>query len=796
MTGRISNFSQKAVLVFLVVVLLSGFAAAQEFEQIENMNFREADIRDVLETISEVAQVNLVIDGSVDGIITIRLHEVTFEQALDMVTKSHGIDYIRDGDIVIVATPERIEDVYTRDVIEVLPLEDVNIEDAREVLSSIFPEIVLEKNSAETQMVLAGGEEDIERAISLLAQLDFSKEADEYIDIIKLDQADLEQMVSVVEGLFPELTVIANQQQKQLIVQGRGLTIDEARELITEMDVSREEQVIEIVEVNVDDLDAIVDIALGINPDVDIHIHPGGNHLIINGSQPNVVETIELIERLDVEEDRVSDRPDDSDDERIVRIIEVQELSVSNLSQIISSMYPELNVEQSPENNRIILQGSESYINLALELVEELDMIPEPAEPEVDVSDPDDVDPDPDVDVEPEEVAVSPVEVMYRDVEEVGKYVRDTVQGVEVTIDTVEDQLYISGPVEVVQSAVERAREFDREMREVTEVVAIDFLELDIAEDILSGTFSEDLSIQQNEQLFQMVLKGYASEVDQALDLLQQVDSPRDQVMIEARVVDIDVEKTKDVGFNPNLDNINFLMGDSFNLTEFLNLAESENFSETIARPSLMTLSGEDARMLVGERITVPIIDQNTGEIIDTETFEAGINLDFAPRVAGDQVTLEVKPEVSSFTGTGRIRDIQTSETQTTIRLKDGETFAIGGLIRDDDDDNIREVPYLSRLPVLGELFKTRAEENRRRELVIAITVHILGEGGLEDIELKYDDDREYTGNGDNSEEIETSSGIEVIEDEEKKYAEAKNQPENDLEHEFSGNYYDYVDGE
>src|SRR6056297_928139 len=86
---------------------------------IKDMNFKGTDIRDVLRSISEVAEVNLVTDGSVKGNITIHLKSISFQKALNLITQTKGLDYKWDANTVVVATPERIKEIYEEENIKI-----------------------------------------------------------------------------------------------------------------------------------------------------------------------------------------------------------------------------------------------------------------------------------------------------------------------------------------------------------------------------------------------------------------------------------------------------------------------------------------------------------------------------------------------------------------------------------------------------------------------------------------------------------------------------------------------------
>ncbi|PUU89185.1 MAG: proteinral secretion pathway protein D, partial [Halanaerobium sp.] len=92
-------------IILILVISLTAAASAGPQDKIEDMNFRNADIVDVLRAIAEVADVNLITDSQVVGNITVHLQDITFEKSLDLITKTRGLDYKWDNNTVVVAQP-------------------------------------------------------------------------------------------------------------------------------------------------------------------------------------------------------------------------------------------------------------------------------------------------------------------------------------------------------------------------------------------------------------------------------------------------------------------------------------------------------------------------------------------------------------------------------------------------------------------------------------------------------------------------------------------------------------------
>lgn len=174
----------------------------------------------------------------------------------------------------------------------------------------------------------------------------------------------------------------------------------------------------------------------------------------------------------------------------------------------------------------------------------------------------------------------------------------------------------------------------------------------------------------------------------------------------------------------------------------FLDALEEKGVVKTLAEPNLIALSGETASFLAGGEFPVPVAQDNTdvdanGNITGAVTVEFkqfGVSLAFTPTVIGDGIiNLVVAPEVSAIdrlteTGAGgfNIPGLTTRRAKTTVELRDGQSFAIAGLLQSDFSDTIRQFPFLGDLPIIGALFRSTGYIKGETELVIVITPHLV----------------------------------------------------------------------
>ncbi len=160
-------------------------------------------------------------------------------------------------------------------------------------------------------------------------------------------------------------------------------------------------------------------------------------------------------------------------------------------------------------------------------------------------------------------------------------------------------------------------------------------------------------------------------------------------------------------------------------------LAE-KNLFRTLAKPNLITQSGKEAKFLSGGEFPYPVAQDNNRVTIEYKEF--GVGLLFTPVVVdGDTVNLRLRPEVSSLdfsqglvSAGFSIPVIRKNQAATNVSLKDGETFAIAGLINNEVRQAVAKIPLLGDIPILGALFRSTRFQNNETELLFLVTVKLV----------------------------------------------------------------------
>lgn len=263
-----------------------------------------------------------------------------------------------------------------------------------------------------------------------------------------------------------------------------------------------------------------------------------------------------------------------------------------------------------------------------------------------------------------------------------------------------------------------------------------------------------------------ITIRDTADKVLIAEKIIEANDKARAEVVVQVELLQMDLRKARTIGINIagltgsaqimsggeafegalTLDELGAIGMDDIGFT-IPRVAYSfiKNNSDTtlLAQPQLRITEGEKATLLIGDQVpipvsTIPVINtggnQNYAPATSYQYRDVGIKIAIEPRVHHNrEITLKLTVEVSNVADAGTPRDgqpaqptIGTRTIESTIRLMDGETNFLAGLIREDDSNARDGVPFLSDLPVIGRIFGIDAKTHRRTDLVLTLTPHII----------------------------------------------------------------------
>ncbi len=175
-----------------------------------------------------------------------------------------------------------------------------------------------------------------------------------------------------------------------------------------------------------------------------------------------------------------------------------------------------------------------------------------------------------------------------------------------------------------------------------------------------------------------------------------------------------------------------FSIADSILLDVQIEALEQKGFARILSEPNLISLSGVEANFLAGGEVPVPTVDDEGDISISFKP--VGVNLNFLPQVLDDDlINVSVSAEVSEvnqnlgIVSQGiEIVGFNVRRATTTVELRDGQAFAIAGLLQDDFEDAIQQVPWLGDIPIIGTLFRSTNYQRNETELVIFVSAHLV----------------------------------------------------------------------
>jgi pilus assembly protein CpaC len=178
-----------------------------------------------------------------------------------------------------------------------------------------------------------------------------------------------------------------------------------------------------------------------------------------------------------------------------------------------------------------------------------------------------------------------------------------------------------------------------------------------------------------------------------------------------------------------------FVLNTKYDVGMVISALRARGYFQSLAEPTLIAYNGQEASFLAGGEIPIPIVSGGVGiaGTVSVSYKEFGVRLTFRPDIIGDAIRIKVRPEVSSLDFANgvtlqgfRIPALTTRRAETDVELRDGQSFAIGGLLNNVAQTDRAAIPVLGDLPIIGNLFKTKAESKERTELVVIITPRLV----------------------------------------------------------------------
>ena len=294
---------------------------------------------------------------------------------------------------------------------------------------------------------------------------------------------------------------------------------------------------------------------------------------------------------------------------------------------------------------------------------------------------------------------------------------------------TTNDNAEETGPLEVFKLQYANAQELSEQLDDMLE-------DGEIAYDAVTNS---------------LMVTGSSSDINRIRDAVRALDVKTKQVTVEAQIIAINRNDGEDLGLNwswtttntpATTNTVEYRGGGRFStahtfatgLQATLNALFTQGRAKIMACPNMLTIPGKEASIMIGDSIPVVTTTTINGETSTTTQYiDAGINLTYTPILADDgTITSVVSTSVNSVSTNYMVNgnySIQNRSAQATVRMKDGETLVLGGLLDEEESKSLQEIPLLSKIPILGELFKYRSTSKQKTEVILLLTPHVTDSG-------------------------------------------------------------------
>lgn len=324
----------------------------------------------------------------------------------------------------------------------------------------------------------------------------------------------------------------------------------------------------------------------------------------------------------------------------------------------------------------------------------------------------------------------------------------------------------------VVDDTADKLKQIEALIEDLDKPIITKVFDLKYAQaDKLSTKLQESITkgiglIKIDERTNKMAITDYPDKIAELGGIIEAFDEKPLQVRIDAQIVEISPEKDEfkmgvdwDVWLSKNLRMANPLslgnsnklslgmaaagisLGEKYDSKGVLDLLRTIGKTKILSSPSIMAINNQEAKILVGTKeayITSSTSQSGSGtsETAQTVNFvDVGVKLYVTPTVSRDGfVTMKIKPEVSSakmtdLTSEGKVTQVPivtTSEAETAVTVKDGMTIVIAGLKKDKKENEVKKIPLLGDIPILGAAFRSVSSSLNKTELVIFLTPRIV----------------------------------------------------------------------
>ncbi len=285
-----------------------------------------------------------------------------------------------------------------------------------------------------------------------------------------------------------------------------------------------------------------------------------------------------------------------------------------------------------------------------------------------------------------------------------------------------------------------------------TRIFRIKYAKAKKIESTVSSMLTKRGKIKTDERTSSLIVTDIPDVLNEIETLMKTIDGPTRQVMIEAKIVEVDYRTSRELGIDwwvgdegnsakdtyfgggvktPVAEKGKFIFGtlrDGIKIETQLSMLESQDKANILSQPKIAVIDNEQAMVLSGKKIPIITLDRAGNKII--KFYDVALKLTVTPHINPEnQIMLELHPVISDLSSEATVEGgiiILTNEVQTTLMVDNGQTAVIAGVIKEKESKVVRGVPILSKIPLLGRLFKSVSKSKGKTELMVFVTPRII----------------------------------------------------------------------
>jgi len=298
---------------------------------------------------------------------------------------------------------------------------------------------------------------------------------------------------------------------------------------------------------------------------------------------------------------------------------------------------------------------------------------------------------------------------------------------------------------------MEESEEQKRVIPVETKIFRIKYAKAVSIETAVSPMLTERGKSKVDERTNSLIVTDIPNAINSIEAFIDKIDTPTPQVMIEAKIVEVDIKSARELGIEWRADfrepTVDTRIGggvstpvagvgelvfgtllSGIDLEAKLSMLESKNKAHILSQPKIAVVDNKEAMILSGKKVPIITLDRAGNEII--QFYDVALKLTVTPHINPEnQVLLDLHPEVSDLSSEATVAGgiiILTSEANTSLMVNDGQTAVIGGVMKTKTGEVVRGVPILSSIPLLGRLFKSKSKSDEKSEIMVFVTPHII----------------------------------------------------------------------